>query len=185
MRAAVVVLSVVGLVVGGVVLAGCGSDAPDPWADGDVPAAAGTTESCLSGAVLDVPAGWRAQRPESYSSGGGQFRLDLECTIGTGNFSDGEVKVYKGSGDPEPREVLRDTIDSGYEHADVEIRDATIGGFPAAEATWRVGDYIDRAFVVRTDGNLTILVLVDRAKRDNYEESVLPVYLLAKKSIRS
>ncbi|GAA2966991.1 lipoprotein [Actinokineospora diospyrosa] len=180
MRAAVVVLSVVG-----VVLAGCGSDSPDPWAEGDVPAAGGNTESCLSGAVLDVPAGWQAKRPESSSASGKDFRLDLECEIGTGTFSDGELKVYKGSGDPEPREVLRDTIDAGYEHTDVDIRDATIGGFPGAEATWRVGDYIDRAFVVRTGANLAVLVLVDRADQDNYEKSILPVYLLAKKSIRS
>ncbi|GLW82409.1 hypothetical protein Aglo02_00500 [Actinokineospora globicatena] len=171
-------------------LAGCGSRDSDPWREVAIPAAAGdTTGACGSVGVMDVPAGWRVEPPNRTYFSGKEYRLTIDCVITTGDSADGTLEVYERTEPdpgttPTPRQFLQDTVDPANDPTDVDIRDALVGGLASAEVTWHTR-YQNRAFTHRVESiDLTMVVIATGAKDAEYDEVLLPAYLLAKKSIR-
>ncbi|PPK63188.1 lipoprotein [Actinokineospora auranticolor] len=169
------------------VLAGCGSGKADMWAEVEVPKKVTDTEDCFPVGVVDVPADWTpinlGPRGESL-----RFGLKAECDI-TSDHAAGVVKVYQGSrleSDTGERLTDREVLEAYLEvqdASDVEIREAKVGRAGGFEAVWRTNGKPNRAFTYTVyGGSHTMLVAALGAPDDKFEETVLPVYLLARKS---
>jgi hypothetical protein len=168
-----------------------------PWLDDTKPAAAaskvgGSSASCKLPVSFDVAAKWKANQVESLEAGGAlanQGAFAMACEIDAkpaGNL--GFLRVWTSTKTGPARKALEEFLAADRNITVPEIRDVTVAGASAAEATYVRDNPTaeikkrERILVVPTPDGAALLHL--GGLDDEEHEQMLPAYVLAKQTMK-